>query len=58
MLLGAPVPKNEQSYVVNIFIKIIIHFCRICPNDFLGKNNYIFVPTFCRLPCYAKTHLW
>jgi hypothetical protein len=35
----APVPKIAQSYVVNLFIKIVFLFCGICPNDFVAKNN-------------------
>jgi hypothetical protein len=35
----APVSKIAQSYVVNLLIKIVFHLCRICPNDFVDKNN-------------------
>jgi hypothetical protein len=35
----APVPKIAQSYVVDLFINIVSHFCRICLDDFLAENN-------------------
>jgi hypothetical protein len=53
-----PVPNIAQIYVVNLFIKIVFHSAESVQMIFVAKNNYVFVPNFCMLSCYAKMHLW
>jgi hypothetical protein len=41
----APVPKMAQSYVVNLFIKIVFISAESVQMIFVAKNNYVFCPT-------------
>jgi hypothetical protein len=54
MSLLAPVPKIAQSYDENLFIKIGFLLFRICINDFLAKNNYIFATNIRYCLCIPK----